>query len=114
METISVADAKSKFSELISRAGAGERFLISTPERPLAVLMSAAEAERLERAAHALRERALALGQSPDIMDAIDRGELHPAAAAFGLWRDEDDMADLTERIYAEREADQDRPGVDL
>ena len=32
METINVAEAKSRFSELISRAGNGERFLIQRRE----------------------------------------------------------------------------------
>ena len=36
METINVADAKSRFSELISRATSGERFIIQRRERPVA------------------------------------------------------------------------------
>ncbi len=53
METINVADAKSRFSELISRAASGERFIIQRRERPVAALIGAAELERLERTSHA-------------------------------------------------------------
>ena len=60
METINVAEAKSRFSELISRAATGERFIIQRRERPVAALIGAAELERLERAA---RRLALVLGQ---------------------------------------------------
>jgi antitoxin (DNA-binding transcriptional repressor) of toxin-antitoxin stability system len=35
MEGINVAEAKSRFSELVSRAASGERFLIRRRERPL-------------------------------------------------------------------------------
>jgi len=61
MQTISVGEAKSRFSELISRTAAGERFLIQRRQRPVAVLISAPELERLERASRAARRLALAL-----------------------------------------------------
>jgi prevent-host-death family protein len=47
MERINVAEAKSRFSELISRAAAGERFIIQRRERPVAALIGAAELERV-------------------------------------------------------------------
>jgi antitoxin (DNA-binding transcriptional repressor) of toxin-antitoxin stability system len=40
MVTMSVGDAKSRFSEMISRAAAGERFVIERCEKPVAVLIS--------------------------------------------------------------------------
>jgi prevent-host-death family protein len=49
METIKVAEAKSRFSELISRVVAGERFIIQRRERPIAALIGMAELERIER-----------------------------------------------------------------
>ncbi len=103
METINVVEAKARFSEFISRASAGERFIIQRRERPVAVLIGAAELERLERTSRAARRPALALGQDEAILERIERGELHPAMAAFGLWRDEPDLADLAERIAAGR-----------
>jgi prevent-host-death family protein len=49
MNAINVGEAKRRLSELVSRAAAGERFLIRRQERPVAALISAAELERLER-----------------------------------------------------------------
>jgi prevent-host-death family protein len=40
MEKINIADAKSRFSELLSRASAGDRFIIQRREKPLAALIS--------------------------------------------------------------------------
>ena len=40
MDYINVADAKSRFSELISRAAAGERIIIQRRQRPVAVLLA--------------------------------------------------------------------------
>lgn len=89
METINGAEAKSRFSELISRAATGERFIIRRRERPVAALIGVTELERLERTSHAARKLALALGQDEVILEKVERGELHPVMAAFGLWRDE-------------------------
>jgi prevent-host-death family protein len=114
METISVGEAKSRFSELISRAAAGERFLIARRERPVAVLISAPELERLERASRVARRLALALGQDPELMNRVEAEEVHPAMAAFGLWRDAEDLASLPEEIAANREAQEPRLGIAL
>lgn len=103
MESINVAEAKSRFSELISRAAAGERFIIQRRARPVAVLIGSAELERLERASSAARRLALALGQNKDILDKVERRELHPAMAAFGLWCEETDLASLANEIADER-----------
>jgi len=114
METINVAEAKSRFSELVSRAAAGERFIIRRRERPVAVLVGAAELEQLERSSRAARRLALALGQSDAILEKVERHELHPAMIAFGLWRDEPDLASLVEQIIAERLKPLARPSLDL
>jgi len=106
METISVAEAKSRFSELISRAFAGERFVIERRDRPVAALIGAADLARLRRSDRAWLRLARALGQDQDILDKIERGEIHPAMAAYGLWKDNPDMENLTERIYADRDRD--------
>jgi prevent-host-death family protein len=114
MEKINVAEAKSRFSELISRASTGERFIIQRRERPVAALIGTTELERLERTSRAARRLALALGQGEAILDKIDRRELHPVMAAYGLWRDESDLADLADEIGAERLKPPIRPNIDL
>jgi prevent-host-death family protein len=114
METINVAEAKSRFSELISRAASGERFIIQRRERPVAALVGAGELERLERTSRAARRLAAALGQGEDVLDKIERGELHPVMAAFGLWRDDPDLEDLAGEISSERRKPSDRPSLDL
>jgi prevent-host-death family protein len=114
VETINVAEAKSRFSQLISRAAAGERFIIRRRERPVAALIGTAELERLERTSRAARRLALALGQGEAILDKIERHELHPAMAAYGLWRDESDLADLADEIAGERSKPTTRPNLDL
>jgi prevent-host-death family protein len=114
MKTINVAEAKSRFSELISRAASGERFIIQRRERPVAALIGAAELEQLERTSRAARKLALALGQAEAMMDKIERRELHPAMAAYGLWREEADLAALADEIVAERLKPTTRPKIDL
>jgi prevent-host-death family protein len=114
MESLNVADAKSRFSELISRAAAGERFIIQRRARPVAALIGATELERLERASQAARRLALALGQNKTILEKVERDELHPAMAAFGLWQEEPDLADLADEIAAVRRKPTTRPTPDL
>jgi prevent-host-death family protein len=114
METINVAEAKSRFSELISRAATGERFIIQRRERPVAALIGTTELERLERTSRAARRLALALGQGKAILDKIERRELHPAMAAYGLWRDEADLEKLADEIAADRFTSPNRPDIDL
>lgn len=114
METVSVADAKSRFSEMISRAAAGERIIIRRRERPVAALIGASELERLERASKSAHRLALALGQDAELIARIERGEVHPIMAAYGLWADDPDLANLTEEIAANRERVTARPEIDL
>ncbi len=104
MESVNIGEAKSQFSKLVSRAAAGERLLIRRRERPVAVLMSPAELERLERASQLATQLALALGQSAELLQQIAQGEVHPAMAAFGLWQDESDLEALVEEIYNNRQ----------
>lgn len=90
MQTINVVEAKSRFSELLSRVASGERFLIQRRDRAVAVLMSHEESSRLEQAAQTARRLALILGQHEALLVEIEDQKAHPAMAAFGLWRDED------------------------
>jgi prevent-host-death family protein len=114
METINVVDAKSRFSELISRASSGERFIIRRRERDVAVLISPAELEKIERASLSAHRLALALGQDEAILQRIERGESHPVMAAFGLWKDDPDLAGLADEIRADRDNAPIRPGLEL
>ena len=114
MEELSAGEARRRFSELISRASGGERFLIRRRGRPVAVLIGAAEMERLERMSEAAYQLAHVLGQDPDLLREIEAGQAHPIMAAFGLWRDQADLATLTEEIYANRQLQGSREAIDL
>lgn len=93
MQNVDIAEAESRFSELISRVGEGERFAIWHSSQPLAVLINPAQLEQLERQAKAALRLASVLGQGTDLVAQIERGEVHPVMAAFGLWKDERDVA---------------------
>ena len=114
METINISEAKSKFSEYLSRAASGERFIIMRRARPLAALISAGDLERLERSAEITRRLAQTLGQSPKLLAKIEAGKVHPAMAAFGLWQDEEDLEDLEARIMKNRQRGSSRPRANL
>ena len=109
METLTVVEAKSKFSDYLSRAAGGERFVIQRRGRAMAALISVDELARLDRSRALLHKLALALGQSPHILEGIERGELHPAMIGYGLWAEEEDLADLAEVIRNNRESQPER-----
>ncbi len=113
-QTINVVETKSRFSDYLSRTAAGERFIIQRRGRQLAALISVDDLAQLERARAMMRRLALSLGQTPEILDKIEAGEIHPAMAAFGLWADEDDLADLADAIRANRDVQPPRPAVEL
>jgi len=114
MEKINIAEAKSRFSELLSRANAGERFIIKRREKPLAALISIQELAKMERALKTTHRIAQALGQSAEILKKIETGEVHPAMAAFGLWKDEPEFDTLVEELTANRHLDSKRLEIDL
>ena len=114
MEHISMSEAKSRFSEYLSRAASGERFVILRRQRPLAAIIGAGELARLERFAVITRRLAHSLGQSKKLLNSIEAGTTNPAMAAFGLWKDEADLADLEEEIKERRQSPTSRPEVDL
>lgn len=112
METVNVVEARSRFSELLSRAAAGERFLIQRREKNIAVLLSHQELSRLEQAAQMAHHLARSLGQDETILKGVEDQRLHPAMAAFGLWRDEAQFDVLAEEIMLERRTDKERREV--
>ena len=65
--------------------------------------ISPADRERLQRSTASSYQLAQALGQDPAILAAIAEGTVHPIMAAYGLWRDEEDLADLASEIERNR-----------
>ena len=57
---------------------------------------------------------ALALGQDANLLEQIKCGEVHPVMAAFGLWRDDPSLENITEKIYRWRQVASNRPGFEL
>jgi prevent-host-death family protein len=114
METMSIGEAKSRFSELISRAVAGERFLIRRRNRPVAVLIGSTELERLQRLSETAHRLAVILGQDGDLLQQVEAEEVHPAMAAFGLWSGVEELATLADEIAANRERPSSRAEVTL
>ena len=85
----SVADAKKNLSELMSRAAYNnERFLIQRRGKPMAALVSVEDLARLEK------------------QPVTPKGLL----AAVGAWADFDNLDQIIEDIYKQREQAQDRP----
>ena len=114
MNSLSVAEARGRLSELISRAGAGERFLIKRRSQPVAVVIGDAELDPLERRSEAAGRLALALGQDAALMEQIEAGEVHPAMAASGLWAEEAELEGLPSEIADDRHRQTGRPEVSL
>ena len=114
MNTISVGETKSHLSEFVSRAAAGERFVIERRGRPVAALVGADTLERLERSADLLRRLAQALGQSEAILAEIASGAEHPITAAFGLMADQPEWDETVAEIYRQRRQGDRRATVTL
>jgi prevent-host-death family protein len=90
-DMIGVADAKRRFSELIDRVGAGERFVVARHGRPVLALVPAGE--------EAVRAPAAApIG----------------LAAVAGALADWDDLDEVVEEIYGNRRRARDRAVPDL
>ena len=88
---LGVGEAKKRFSELMSRvAYRRERFLIKRRGRPMVALVSAEDLEHLEHEPVA------------------PKGLL----AAVGAWADYEEIDQLVENIYRQREEAQDRSTV--
>jgi prevent-host-death family protein len=86
---LSVAEAKKRLSELMSRvAYKNERFLIERRGKPTAALVSAEDLARLED------------------KSTSSRGLL----AAVGAWADFEELDQVIEDIYQQRQKAQDRP----
>jgi predicted dehydrogenase len=56
--------------------------------RPMAVLISVGDLQRFNHSAEMVHRLAQALGQSPELLERLKSGEVHPIMAAFGLWKD--------------------------
>lgn len=83
-ERVSVAEAKRRFSELMSRvAYSGERFLIERKGKATAALVKADDLDKLERLTPSLRQRGL--------------------LAATGAWADHPGLDQFVKDIYRRR-----------
>lgn len=109
---MSATEASHRLRELLTRIANGERFVIQQSGQPEAVLMNLSELVRREGSVRAVQAAALALGQQPAIIAQIETGHLHPAMAAFGLWRDEDDLDNLAYEIAHNRQQSPARPAI--
>jgi prevent-host-death family protein len=94
-KTVSAAQAKMRFSELLARvAYAGDHYIIERRGKPVAALVSVDELERIEE---------------------LERTAEEPkgALALIGLWADlvtDTEVDEMVAHIYSEREKDQGRP----
>jgi prevent-host-death family protein len=111
---MSVGDAKSRFSEMISRAAAGERFVIERRAKPVAVLISIEELERLEGRVNRAVEVATTYKQDPEIMRGVREGKLHPIMALYGAWADQPEWDDIVKDIYKNRRRKSKRKPVEF
>ena len=87
MEKLSISEARRRLSELISRASAGEQFIIQRRGQPVAMLIPATVPERRQDKVGKAIQLARALGQSETLLRDIEEGKVHPIMAAFGLLR---------------------------
>jgi prevent-host-death family protein len=89
--SIGVAEAKRRFSELIDRVDAGERFVVTRRGDPAVVL-------------------------APPTPDTLRRTTARPIglAAVAGALADWEDLEEAVKDIYAMRRASRDRPPPDL
>lgn len=90
-EGLGTAEAKRRFSELVDRAGEGERILISRRGRPAVVLVA----------------------PTPDLLEPrpTPPAGLAAVAGALAEW---DDIDAAVEEIYAARRSSRDRPAPDF
>jgi len=89
-KSISVAEAKARFSELVNRASyAGERFLIERRGKPVGAIVSAEDLARLEA------QRA----------EVPSQGLL----GAVGAWAEMEELDEIVEEIMRQRETRLDR-----
>jgi antitoxin (DNA-binding transcriptional repressor) of toxin-antitoxin stability system len=111
---ISIGDAKKHFSELVSRALAGERFRVRRRNKIVAAIVGPEDLSGLElRRMNALREARL-LGQRTEILSAIETGDAHPAMAAFGLLAGDEEWDSILEDAYRNRGRKSTRRAVEL
>jgi prevent-host-death family protein len=111
---ISVGDAKSRFSEMISRAASGERFVIRRRNRPIAALISTNDLERLEGRQQMGADLARRFGQKASIVQAIETGQVHPLVAFYGIWAKQSEWDTIVSDAYKNRSSKRKRPVVDL
>ena len=111
---ISVGDAKAKFSELISRAAAGERFVIRRRDKPVAAIIGTDDLERLDGRQKAAAAIARKLGHKTSVIRDIELGKVHPLLALYGTWENQPEWDEIAKLIYRNRRRKSKRPVVEL
>lgn len=101
--SISVGEAKSRFSELISRALSGERFVVRRRDKVVAAIIGPEDFGRLDKRRAKAIQMSRALGQREDILKQIEAGEVHPLMAAYGLFEDQPEWDDVVDLAYKNR-----------
>lgn len=89
--SVSTADAKRRFSELVDRVGEGERFIVSRRGRPAVALVP----------------------PTPDLLEPPRQAPAGLATLA-GALADWADLDDVVADVYAARRGSADRPAPDL
>ncbi len=111
---ISVGAAKAKFSELISRAAAGERFVIRRRDKPVAAIIGTDDLERLAGRQRTAAVIAKKLGHKPGLVRDIENGKVHPLMALYGVWESQPEWDGIVKDIYRNRRRKSTRPAVNL
>jgi len=96
MRHISPLDLRRSLGAILDAASAGERFLIERDHRPLAMLVSVEDGQRLDESAEEVRQRRLA---------ALDRLDEHSERVAQ-LHPPPTDLPEAAELIRQERSRD--------
>ena len=95
MKTVTVAEFKRRFSELVAEVRyRGERIIVARRNTPMAALVGLDDLEKLASSSSQSAEQKPRLG----------------LLGAVGAWGDYDELDKLIEDIYAAREAAIDRP----
>ena len=91
-ENLGTAEAKRRFSELVDRVGAGERFLVSRRGRPAVALVP----------------------PTPEVVEQVSGRPPSGLAAVAGALADWDEIDQVVADVYAARRSSKDRPAPEL
>lgn len=116
---LSAASLRSKISEVIENVEQTRRPTIVTENgKAKAVVLDFDSYRELRQRSTSVLDRSLALarqeGQDPELLARIEVGAVHPAMAAFGLWKDTAELETLAEELDRHRQQGPRRPDPQL